>query len=184
VSLTNPAGKLTNCHIAGTVSMLISAVLLAQVSSETGRAQLILDVIFMGIGGGLSTATQTIAVQHAVPSTRMGVATSAVIFARSIGAALGTGTMGALMTWRLSRQLASGRSGLDGLAAGHDISAIVRHSTRAAVSPEATMFFQRALASSLRSALVFVLAATIAATIISFFVPGGQAKDLGHPEHH
>jgi EmrB/QacA subfamily drug resistance transporter len=171
--------------IIGMALMLVGAWLLAQVSIVTARAQLVRDVIFLGMGGGLTLATLMIAAQHAVARTRLGVVTSTVQFARSIGAALGIGSMGALMSWRLKGELARASGELTHLAAGHsDIAAIVRQATRAALSPAAAVFLQRSLAGSLRLAFIFALAATFVAAVISLFIPGGQAQDLVHPEHH
>jgi hypothetical protein len=165
--------------------LLIGTGMLARASIETVRAQLVLDVMFMGMGGGLTFVTLMIAAQHAVPRARLGVATSMIQFARSIGAALGIGAMGALMSWQLNRALARGGSELASLASGHgDITAIVRQSTRAALSPAAAEMLRQALASSLRLTFIFALVATVAAAIVSFFIPGGRAHELAHPEQH
>jgi hypothetical protein len=115
----------------------------------------------------------------------LGVVTSTVQFARSIGAALGVGVMGAVMSWRLSRGLAAGGGELAGIASRHsDIAALVRRTTRAALSPAAAAFMQRALASSLRAAFLLGLAAVAVAAVIALLIPSGQAHELVHPEHH
>ncbi len=171
--------------IAGTALIIVGAVLLAQVSIETVRIELVWAGIMMGLGGGLSIASLMIGAQHSVPRHQLGVVTSTVQFSRSIGAAIGTGAMGALMGWRLDRLLAGGSRELAPLASTHrDITAIVRQATRAALSPEATMFLRQSLAVSLRLAFTFVLAAAIVAAIISLIIPGGSAHDLKHPDHH
>jgi hypothetical protein len=89
------------------------------------------------------------------------------------------------MTWQLNYALAHGGIELAGLAAGQgDISAIIRQSTRAALSPAATSALQQALAGSLRLTFIFAFVATVAAAIASLFIPGGRAHELAHPEHH
>jgi EmrB/QacA subfamily drug resistance transporter len=171
--------------IAGMTLMLVGAGLLARVSTATTQMQLAIHVIFLGIGGGLTFATLTLAVQHAVTRARLGVATSTLQFARSIGATIGIGAMGALMSWQVRRALAAGSSELAGLASGsYDISAIVLQSTRAELSPAATAFLRQTLAGSLRQAFTLVLVGALAAAVVSFFIPGGSARDLMHPEHH
>ena len=83
------------------------------------------------------------------------------------------------MNWRLSQRLMSGNSELaDMVRSGSDISAIVLQSSKAALSPQAATFLRISLADSLRLSFTFVLVMTIAATAVSLFVPGGQAKDL------
>ncbi|MGH9851390.1 MAG: MDR family MFS transporter [Blastocatellia bacterium] len=171
--------------IAGMLLMLAGSFLLARVDVNTTRLDLTLAVIPIGMGGGLTLASLMIGAQHSVPRNRLGVVTSAVQFARSIGAALGIGMMGAVMTWRLSRELARGSGELANLAARHsDIAALVRQTTRAALSPASAAFLQRALATSLRSAFVVGLIAVAIASVIALLIPGGRAHELIHPEHH
>jgi EmrB/QacA subfamily drug resistance transporter len=170
--------------LAGSTFMLFGALRLAQVSIATTRLDLVLDVIFMGMGGGLTFVILMIAVQHAVARSRLGVATSAVQFFRSIGGAIGTGAMGSLMTWWLGRRMAAAGSDLPVLRSlSGDLSSIVRHSGQGALSPRASEFLRQSLASSLRVAFVFVLAATMAAVIAGLFVPGGRAHELAHSDH-
>jgi hypothetical protein len=91
--------------------------------------------------------------------------------------------MGAVMSWRLSRELARGGGELANLASRHsDIGALVRQTTRASLSPAAAAFLQRALASSLRAAFLVGLAAVAVAAVIALLIPGGRAHDLIHPE--
>lgn len=170
--------------LVGMGLMIVGSALLAQVSTATTKGQLIIAVVVLGMGGGLTFVVLMIAVQHAVARAQLGVATSALQFSRSIGAAIGTGAMGSLMTWWLGRRLAAGNEEVLRLTGGHaDISAIVLGSSRAALSPEAGAFLRQALAGSLRLAFVFVLVSTVAGAVVAFFIPAGRAQDLAHPEH-
>lgn len=169
--------------VAGMVLMLIGSLLLAFVSPTTTRTLLVIAVIFLGLAGGMTMATLMIGAQHAVARSQLGVVTSAVQFARNIGAALGIGTMGAVLSWSLRRELARGGSEMASLSFQHgDVTAIIRQSTRAAMSPEAAQFLLTALASSLQKVFFAGLLAVIVATVISVLLPGGKAHDLGHEE--
>ena len=171
--------------IAGMLLMLAGSFLLARVDVNTTRLYLTFAVIPLGMGGGLTLASLMIGAQHSVPRARLGVVTSTVQFARSIGAALGVGVMGAVMSWRLSRELARGGGELANLAARHsDIGALVRQTTRAALSPASAAFLQRALATSLRAAFLVGLGAVAVAAVIALLIPSGRAHELIHPEHH
>lgn len=169
--------------LTGMASMLIGSWLLAHVSTATTRSGLTLNVIFLGIGGGLTVATLLLGAQHSVSRTQMGVATANVQFARSIGAAFGTGAMGALMNWRLHDLLIGAPAELAGMANRNEIGSLVQPQTRAALSPSAAAFLQNALAGSLRAAFWVIFAAIAAATVVSLFIPGGKAHDLAHQEH-
>jgi EmrB/QacA subfamily drug resistance transporter len=169
--------------MAGMVFMLIGSWLLANVSISTTRFSLSIYVIFLGIGGGLSVATLLLGAQHSVSRTQMGVATANVQFARSIGAAFGTGAMGALMNWRLHSLLINAPAEIASVARHSEIGAIVQPETRASLSPAASVFLQNALAGSLRAAFFLMFAAIVAASVISLFIPSGDAHDLAHQEH-
>lgn len=169
--------------LAGMVSMLIGAGLLANVSTATTRAGLTLDVIFLGIGGGLTVATLLLGAQHSVSRFQLGVTTASVQFARSIGAGIGTGIMGALMNWKLRNSLVGAPAEIAKFANHSEIGSIVRPETRASLSPAAAAFLRNALAGSLRVAFVFVLGGIIAATVIALFIPRGVAHELAHEEH-
>jgi EmrB/QacA subfamily drug resistance transporter len=170
--------------IAGMLLMLAGSLPLALVDVNTTRLYLTLAVIPLGMGGGLTLASLMIGAQHSAPRARLGVVTSTVQFARSIGAALGVGVMGSVMSWRLARELAHSGGELAGVASRHsDIAALVRQTTRASLSPASAAFMQRALASSLRSAFLVGLAAVAVAAVIALLIPSGQAHELIHPEH-
>lgn len=165
------------------VSMLLGAGLLTRVTVATTRLELSIDVALLGIGGGLTVATLMLAAQHAVPRSEMGVTTAAVQFFRSIGAAFGTGTMGAILNWSLQKSLAGATGELARFANQSELTSIVRPETRSTLSPAAASFLQHALARSLRTAFFFVLATIIVTSIISLFIPGGAAHELAHEEH-
>jgi EmrB/QacA subfamily drug resistance transporter len=167
----------------GVASMLIGATLLATVSAATTRFALSLDVIFLGIGGGLTVATLMLGAQHAVPRSQIGITTANVQFMRSIGAAFGTGTMGALLNWRLRNLLTNAPAEIANAVGHSQIGALVRPETRTSLSPAAASFLQSALASSLRAAFIFILLAVIVATVIALFIPGGGAHELAHEDH-
>jgi EmrB/QacA subfamily drug resistance transporter len=170
--------------MAGMLLMLAGSLMLARVDVNTTRLYLTYAVIPLGMGGGLTLASLMIGAQHSAPRARLGVVTSTVQFARSIGAAMGVGLMGAVMSWRLSRELARGSGELANIAARHsDIAALVRQTTRASLSPQAAAFLQRALATSLRAAFLVGLVAVAVAAVIALLIPGGRAHELIHPEH-
>jgi EmrB/QacA subfamily drug resistance transporter len=170
--------------LTGMGAMIIGSALLAQVSTQTTRLQLSSFVIFLGLGGGLTIVTLMIAAQQAAPPPQLGITTSTVQFARSIGAAFGTAGMGSLMSWRLSNMLRTAPAEISRFADQTEIGSIVRPETRQTLSPAVSAFLQYALASSLRLAFVFVFATVIAGTIIALFIPTGSVHDLSHHEHH
>jgi EmrB/QacA subfamily drug resistance transporter len=162
---------------AGMVPLLAGAALLTQLSAHTTRGQLIAAVILMGVGGGLTAPVQTIAVQHAVPGHLTGVATSTIVFARTIGGALGTSVMGALMSWRLRGLLASTPCRQDGGLRQAADAVQLLHSSSVQVAPQGAAHLHQAMADSLRLAFSFLLVAAVAAAVLTFFAPRGKTTD-------
>lgn len=169
--------------LCGMSLMMLGALMLAYVSTATTRGYLAGSVVLMGMGGGLTLASLMIGAQHAVPRAQLGVVTSTVQFSRNIGAALGIGLMGAVLSWSLRYKLAGGTGELSALAQHADVAALVRQSTRASLSPAATRFLEQALAGSLRWAFIVGLVTVVLATLVSLWLPGGRAQELIHPEH-
>ncbi len=168
--------------VSGMFLMLVGAGLMAYVSASTTLTQLGFAGIFLGLGGGMTLATLMIGAQHSAPRTSLGVVTSTVQFARNIGAALGIGSMGAVLSWSLRNELARDSGGVGSLAHS-DVASLIRHTTRSAVSPEAAQFLQNALAGSLQKAFIVGFVAVGIAAIVSLLIPGGGAHDHVHTDH-
>ena len=127
--------------LAGQTLLTLGFVLLTLLDRHSPPAWLYADLAVIGAGLGLSMLSMLIAVQQAVPRTRLGVATSLHQLSRSLGGAVGVALMGVLLTAGLE-------TGVGGAAAA-DLSS---------VSPDA-------LAASLRR--VFILAGAIAGTSLA-----------------
>ena len=80
--------------LLGMAFIMVGAVFLARVNPETSTLSLSIYVALLGVGGGFTMASLMIAAQHAVKGTQLGVTTSFILFARSIGAATGHGDNG------------------------------------------------------------------------------------------
>ena len=86
---------------------------LVMMTPDSPRTLLLVSCLVMGAGMGFSMLSLLLAVQHGVERARLGIATSLNQFSRSIGAAIGTAVMGALLTRALvGVQLSGGTGGL------------------------------------------------------------------------
>jgi EmrB/QacA subfamily drug resistance transporter len=83
--------------IAGTVAMFVACVALPWLAESSSRTAIFADMGLMGTGLGLALLSLVLAVQHSVPQSELGVATSLNLFARSIGGAVGIAIMGAIL---------------------------------------------------------------------------------------
>src|SRR5690606_31059886 len=78
---------------------------LMQLGPDDTLPALLVRMVLIGAGIGSSMQTYTLAVQNAVPYRDMGVATSAVQFARSVGSTVGVALMGTILGTSLRDQL-------------------------------------------------------------------------------
>ncbi len=95
----------------GMVGLLIMALgmfLLSRMTVEISYAMVVLNIILVGFGLGITMPLYTIAVQNAVPHAVLGVATSTVNFARTIGGAFGLAILGSVMNNRFLSEFLGG----------------------------------------------------------------------------
>ncbi|PZR67842.1 MAG: MFS transporter [Candidatus Dormiibacter spiritus] len=98
-------GRYKVAILTGLVAMAIGYLLLAQMDMRTSNAEIVRNMILIGLGLGAAMQTFTLAVQNAVDPSDMGVATSATQLFRSIGSAIGVAVMGSLLTSGLATDI-------------------------------------------------------------------------------
>ena len=86
----------------GTIGALAMALLLA---TDVRYILLILPMALMGLGGGSSFTTQSIAAQNAVDVSDLGVATATLNFLRTLGASIGLAMFGTVFTSTVKHDL-------------------------------------------------------------------------------
>ncbi|MCW2752397.1 MAG: drug resistance transporter, EmrB/QacA subfamily [Aeromicrobium sp.] len=91
--------------LAGTILVAVGLFLLTDLGAHTSLVNVGFDILIFGAGLGLFIQVLTLVVQNAVPMEQMGVATSSVTFFRSMGGAIGTSALGAVLTAGLASEL-------------------------------------------------------------------------------
>jgi EmrB/QacA subfamily drug resistance transporter len=156
--------------LAGLLFMIGGFGALATFSRATPRWMMIVELILIGGGLGLTMLTLLIASQHAVPREQLGITTSLNQFSRSIGGALGVALLGAMLA--------------AGLAAfSDDPNALINPEARAHIAPAELAALQGALERTLRTIFwtctaVCTLALGAAVTIPSGRVGGAHSEEL------
>jgi EmrB/QacA subfamily drug resistance transporter len=98
-------GRYKPFMLAGVVVLLISTFLMSQMGHHTSRLDLGWRMALMGVGLGPLQGLFSVAIQNAVPVTRIGVVTSANQFFRQIGSTVGVAVFGTLLTNGLNTKL-------------------------------------------------------------------------------
>jgi EmrB/QacA subfamily drug resistance transporter len=154
--------------VAGTAAVFTALAALPWLSTGSSRAAIFADMGLMGTGLGLSMLSLLLAVQHSVPRSELGVATSLNMFARSIGGAVGVAIMGAVLTAGLR---GSPRLTTDAIDAGGTGLAALDSNLR------------QQLVVSLRRSFATGATAGGLALVISFWVPpfggGSESNEAG-----
>ena len=82
--------------IAGSALIMVGMYLLSRLTIDTSHLVMVLDIIVLGAGFGMTMQIMILATQNAVPPNQIGTATAAVNFFRSLGGAFGTSLFGAV----------------------------------------------------------------------------------------
>ncbi len=159
--------------LAAGTALLAHAGGLGGASWGGGRGEIMLAMLVAGAGLGFLSTPFLIAVQSAVPWRERGVATSAVLFFRTIGGAIGVAALGALFNARL----AAGAAGAGG-ASKDSVDAALDPALRASLSPALLRHLEEAIRGGLDS-VYLVLAAVGALSLgIALLFPPGTATVL------
>jgi MFS family permease len=98
-------GKYRIFPLFGTLVAALGVYLFSHLTLSTSQLTLTLWMIVLGVGIGSFMQVTTLAVQNAVPTNRLGVATASATFFRSMGSAIGGAVFGAILTNRLAFHL-------------------------------------------------------------------------------
>lgn len=143
----------------------------------------VLTVFFIGLGMGFSSTTYLVSVQNAVPWRRRGVATSSIVFFRTVGGSIGVAVMGALLNASLGPRYAAavekasaGDENLARLLA--DPNSLLQPILREQIPSGSYTELANSLATALSPVFWVIFALGLTALALSMVFPGGQAKDL------
>ncbi|MGZ3583674.1 MAG: MFS transporter, partial [Ktedonobacterales bacterium] len=107
-------GRYQFIAIIGALVMTGGIYLFSQMNTSTTLFEVTRNMIIVGVGMGLLQPVMTLAVQNAIPRTRLGVGTGAVTYLRSMGSTLGVAIIGAVVnntvTMELAKRLPAGAS--------------------------------------------------------------------------
>jgi EmrB/QacA subfamily drug resistance transporter len=92
--------------VAGTLIMGLGLILFTRLDVDTPLWQSFSYMVVIGVGLGLAMQPLILAVQNALELRDMGAGTSTATFFRSLGGSLGVAVLGAIMTNRLTSELA------------------------------------------------------------------------------
>ena len=171
--------------LLGAALIALGSALCVPMDDGTSLAYVVVAVVVIGLGLGFSSTSYLVSVQNAVPWRRRGVATSSVVFFRTVGGSLGVAIMGAFLNASLGEnyraavdRAAGGDEGLGRLLS--DPNALLQPAVRGRIPEEAYSELAGALAASLGPAFWVLLFFGLLTLATATFFPGGSAKDLAN----
>ena len=150
--------------VLGIFILLAGACLMLLINRDSGYPEIVFYIFIIGLGLGLTSTASIVAVQHAVPWSKRGVATSSNSFMRMLGSTLGATLFGWLLNYHI-------RAGLTASQKNNDIIKIL-------IDPMQRMNYTNEFISHLKNILagavhnvyfylaVIILFGTIAAALI------------------
>ena len=169
--------------LLGSALIACGSALCVPMDGRTSLAYAVLAVVVIGLGLGFSSTSYLVSVQNAVPWRRRGVATSSVVFFRTVGGSLAVAVMGALLNASLGerysaavRRAAGGDADLSRLLS--DPNALLQPAVRSRIPEDAYSELAGALAAALSPAFWVLLVCGLAALAVAAFFPRGSAKEL------
>ena len=148
--LVTRIGRYKPMMLFGAVMMLVGVLLMTRLTPQTNALGVSWRVFVLGLGLGPSQGLFALAVQNAVPLTRLGVATSSSQFFRQIGSTVGVAVFGAVMTQALSAEVAKAGGGAGAMVSLDKLQALAAQQAapgagHPAVDPLLRIAFSRAI---------------------------------------
>jgi MFS family permease len=169
--------------LLGSALLALGSALCVPMDSGTSLSYVVMAVVVIGLGLGFSSTSYLVSVQNAVPWRRRGVATSSVVFFRTVGGLIGVAVMGAFLNASLGDRY---RAAVDRAAGGDpdlghllsDPNSLLQPAVRSRIPEGAYSEVAGALAASLSPAFWVLLFFGLSALAVATFFPRGTAKEL------
>jgi EmrB/QacA subfamily drug resistance transporter len=150
--------------IGGMILAVAAYGTLSQVGMDAGVLPVILAMVILGTGLGLTVAPLLIAAQNAVTKDRLGTATSLTQFSRSMGSAVGLAIMGTLFLAPFG---------------GKEPEGLIDFKTKFDPAQLKTMLAP--LVVGLHHVFLATLVVAVLGILLAFSIPSGKAEDLKVP---
>lgn len=99
--------------VLGIIILLTGSLLMLMINQQSRLFEIVLFIFVIGVGLGLTSTTSIVAVQHAVPWSKRGVATSSNSFMRMVGSTFGATLFGWLLNFHLQTYLPASKKNID-----------------------------------------------------------------------
>jgi EmrB/QacA subfamily drug resistance transporter len=149
----------------GAVFYITGSVMMAMLDPASGAAWVAASGLLMGFGIGMNNNTYMVAIQSESAWSSRGIATSAFIFSRILGQALGAAAFGGILNAGLSRYLKG---------EGDLVTRVMTPELRATLPPEVLAPLMREFSRSLHTVFVILAVLAVVVMLIGAALPRGR----------
>lgn len=103
--IVSRTGKYKAVGLVGLVLITVAMILLSRITGTTGNGTIIVDMIILGLGLGVTFPLFASIVQNEFEARQIGVVTGALTFFRTVGGAVGTAVLGSIYNSTLASRL-------------------------------------------------------------------------------
>lgn len=153
--------------LSGAVLLGIGFFLFTTISANSQSSDLVVPMIFVGVGAGSSTTALLLAMQNSVTQVHLGVATSLAMFFRNIGNAFGISLLGSFQVARMAHWFGGPIS---------DPSAMMLPDTVRKLNPDLLVKMRLALSRSLHETFIVMLVLVLIPLGASVFMTKWQKQ--------
>jgi predicted MFS family arabinose efflux permease len=164
----------------GMILLVGGFALLAGLTAQASIGSVVVPMMVLGAGMGLTATMFMIAMQNSVARTLRGIATSLNIFSRNIGSAIGVSLQGAVLVGVLGARLQARVGGVGvGVTTITDPQAALDSSVQTHLTAAGHEVFRQALAGAIHSIFLLGLAlATLGLLVVLLYMPAGSVAEL------
>ncbi|HKF00365.1 MAG TPA: MDR family MFS transporter [Actinomycetes bacterium] len=184
--LITRTGRYKRFPVMGAFVLLAGFGLLSTVGVGTGWTEVSAYMVVIGAGLGMFMQVLVLAAQNAVPLRDLGTTTSMASFARSLGGAFGTALFGAILSARLTSEIAA-RLPAGRLPAGLDPAALRSSPARLlALPPGVRQPLVEAFGSAIHTVFLAAIPAVLVVCAVVWFLPELPLREsayLGGDDH-
>ena len=175
--------------LTGVSLVIVAAGLFIWMDAATPYLFVLVSMLVLGGGLGLAMTSFLVAVQNAVDETQRGSSTSSQMFSRSMGGAFGVSILGAIMSFRLNREVEAYITAYRDKLTPEMIQHI--QTAKGLSSPEEIASLPSGMAKTISQLLANALGTTfltaaslslVALVAAFFFIPAGSARSLSVKE--
>jgi EmrB/QacA subfamily drug resistance transporter len=170
--LVSRTGTYKAYMIGGILVTALGIYLLSQMTADTSRLDLGWRMLVLGIGLGPGQSLFTLAVQNAMPISRLGVVTSSGQFFRQIGSCIGVALFGTILTNQLN-------AGLGKVLPGIDVGKLQGMGAKAQAGGGLALpdFVKDLIAAAITHTFALGLILLAAALVVTFLIPRVPMRD-------